>query len=96
MTSLIFVKHSDNLGYSQVSATLLGEHSDHIHVHNLLWDSKYLAKIQTLEVKQNSPLPCHDIKFKHLNTKWIHKPGVHIVMSRGLKNPKSFSEGYGG
>ncbi|KIJ89396.1 hypothetical protein K443DRAFT_16172 [Laccaria amethystina LaAM-08-1] len=57
---------------------LLGEPIDHVHVHNLSWNPTYLAKLQSLEVQQDSPLSYHDPEFKDLNTKWIHEPGVHL------------------
>ena len=57
---------------------ILGEPVDRVRVHNLSYNSKYLAKIQSLEVKRNSPLSSHDVEFKSLNTEWIHQPGVHI------------------
>jgi len=57
---------------------VLGEPVDHVHIHNLSYNSKYLEAIQLLEVKHNSPLSYHDIEFKKLTTKWIHQPGVHV------------------
>ncbi len=57
---------------------LLGEAVDRVQIHNLSYNSKYLTEIQSLEVKHNSPLSSHDVEFKNLNTKWIHKAGVHI------------------
>jgi hypothetical protein len=57
---------------------VLGEPVDQVHIHNLSWNSKYLASIQSLEVKHNSPLSYHDIEFKSLQTKWIHESGVHV------------------
>ena len=57
---------------------VLGEPIDRVYIHNLSWSSEYLAALQCLEVKHNSPLSYHDVEFKSLHTKWIYEPGVHI------------------
>lgn len=74
-----------NISYSQIIAALLGEPVDHVHIHNLLWDSTYLAKLQHLEAKQDSPLSYHNPEFKSLNTKWIHEPGVHLGIHQATR-----------
>jgi len=74
-----------NFGYLQIMSSLLGEPVERIHVHNLSWDSKYLANIKALEVNRNSPISCHDVEFKRLNTKWIHEPGVHIGIRQATR-----------
>jgi hypothetical protein len=64
---------------------LLGEAVDRVHVHNLSYNSKYLAEIQSLEVKRNSPLSSYDVEFKLLNTKWIYQSGVHIGIRQATR-----------
>lgn len=67
-----------NINYSQIFALLLGELVNRVYIHNLSWNSEYLANIQSLEVKRNTPLLSHDPEFKGLNTEWMSEPGVHI------------------
>jgi len=42
-----------SITYSQIIAMLLAEPVDCAHVHNLSWESRYLAKLQFLEVEWN-------------------------------------------